>query len=208
MAQHAKTPAASAAPHNLQAPAKKPVALDYSKLTTDLPKLGKEIDAARIKVAKILDVEFQRLGLSAILAVQQHGNVHYVNALWLALPKGARHDAMTKWLLAFGGVQANPDKAKAKTMPFSYLDKAAVAMEKAAAAPWTTFAPSKPVEAFSVLAQIQKILKTVDGGKREVIGSTAGVEALREVAAMLEAEAEDVEGTVAEEAHEATATEA
>lgn len=191
MAQTATASANTATAHNLQAPAKKPLPLDYSRLTTDLPQLGKEIDAARVKVAKLLDVEFQRLALSAIYAVQQHGNVHYVNALWLALPKGARHDAMTKWLLAFGGVQANPDKAKAKTMPFAYLDKAAVAMEKAAAAPWTTFAPSKPVEAFSVLAQIQKILKTVDSGKREVIGSRAGVAALRELAAMLEADAED-----------------
>lgn len=189
MAQTAPATAkTAAAPHNLQAPAKKPAPLDYSRLTTDLPKLGKEIDAARVKVAKLLDVEFQRLGLSAIYAVQQHGNVHYVNALWLALPKGARHDAMTQWLLTFGGVQVNPNRSQAKTMPFAYLDKAAVDMEKAAASLWTTFAPSKPVEAFSVLAQIQKILKTVDGGKREVIGSSAGVEALREVAAMLEAE--------------------
>ena len=94
MAQTATASAKPAAAHNLQAPAKKPAPLNYSRLTTDLPKLGKEIDNARVKAAKLLDIEFQRLALSAIYAVQQHGNVHYVNALWLALPL---HAAPAPW---------------------------------------------------------------------------------------------------------------
>ena len=154
-------------------------ALDLSTLTTDHVRLGKEIDKARVSAAKVLDVEFQRLALSAIKAVQDHGNVFYVNEVFKALPKGARHAAMTEWLLAFGGVCPNPDKGRAKDMPFAFAKGQPVLLEKAASQPWVTFAPSKPVEAYDVMAQLQRLLKTVDAGKREVRAPEGALDALR-----------------------------
>ena len=81
------------------------------KLITDQAELAKEIKSLAGR-AKKLDRDFQVAALSAISIFNVHGNVFYINAVYNALGKGARHVAMTAWLLAFGGVQANESEGK------------------------------------------------------------------------------------------------
>lgn len=136
------------------------------KLILDLPTLGKAIKAHAGKRAK-LDEETQMLGLSAIKAVQDHGNIHYVNALYLALGKGTRHAAMTQWLLAYGGVSANTGKDKAEK-PFVFDREKDVEMDLATAEPWYEFKPSPEPDAVLdvaklVAAVIKKASKPKEG---------------------------------------------
>jgi hypothetical protein len=112
---------------------------------TDMKKLDAAIKAFGKKAAA-LDKEAQFIGLSALNAFQEHGNVFYINRLYLALGKGARHTAMTAWLLAYGGVKANTAEGKDMT-PFVKDKDAVIDMESAAQNPWYDFKPSaKPDE--------------------------------------------------------------
>lgn len=128
------------------------------ELITDLKKLDASIKAFAKKAAS-LDKEAQHLGLSAIQAFAEHGNVFYINRLYLSLGKGARHAAMTAWLLAYGGVKANTADGKDVT-PFVKDKDARVDLEGAAYNPWYDFKPSaKPDEVLDYYKLLMAVAK-------------------------------------------------
>ena len=136
------------------------------KLITDQAELAKEIKSLAGR-AKKLDRDFQVAALSAIGVFKEHGNVFYINAVYNALGKGARHVPMTAWLLAFGGVQANESEGKDVT-PFIKDKNKQVDMEAGAKIPWYDMKPSsKPDEVLDLLkltlALIKKAAKPKEG---------------------------------------------
>lgn len=136
------------------------------KLITDQAELAKEIKSLAGR-AKKLDKDFQVAALSAISVFNVHGNVFYINAVYGALGKGARHVAMTAWMLAFGGVQANEGEGKDVT-PFIKDKNKQVDMEGAGKTPWYDMKPSaKPDEVLDLLkltlALIKKAAKPKEG---------------------------------------------
>jgi hypothetical protein len=127
-------------------------------IITELSKLGEAIKAQG-KAHKRLDAQWQVLALSAVHAFAEHGNVFYVNAVYLSLGKGARHKAMTEYMLAFGGVQANTSDSK-ETMPF-IKDPAKMAdLKGAEETMWFDMASSpKPDEVLDYLALALKMVR-------------------------------------------------
>ena len=121
-------------------------------LITGAANISKEIGLIKNAGSK-LDERIQLAGLSVISHAHKHGDITVVNQLFLALPKGARGKALAEWLLAFGNVKKNTDKASAKLAPFSY-DKERTApgeeelgavMQAASDTPWYKFAPEPKV---------------------------------------------------------------
>ena len=135
-------------------------------LITDQAELAKEIKSLAGR-AKKLDRDFQVAALSAIAVFKEHGNVFYINAVYGALGKGARHVAMTAWLTAFGGVSANEAEGKDIT-PFVKDKNKQVDLEGGSKTPWYEMKPSsKPDEVLDLLkltlALIKKAAKPKEG---------------------------------------------
>lgn len=119
--------------------------------------------------AKKLDTDVQNVGLSAINHAQLHGDVTYINRLWLALGKGHRKAALTGWLLAFAPVVANAEPETKKERPFNFSREKANATDvgtmlaNAAANPWFDFKPeAAPDVEFDVRAALIRLLKSAD----------------------------------------------
>lgn len=132
--------------------------------------ITKEIGLIKTAGAK-LDERIQLAGLSVLSHAHQHGDITVVNQLFLALPKGARGKALAEWLLAFGNVQKNTDKASAKLAPFSYAkdrtakgeEELAKVMTAAADTPWYKFAPEpKVVDMFDFGAALARLMKAAE----------------------------------------------
>lgn len=133
-------------------------------LIVDLVKLGAAIKAHGVKRAKI-DDETQLLAMSAINAVNEHGNIHYVNALYLSMGKGARHAALTAWLLAFGGVSANTGKDKGEK-PFVFDKGKEVDLVGGEAEPWFEFKVSpEPDAVLDVAKLVAAVIKKASAPK-------------------------------------------
>jgi hypothetical protein len=134
------------------------------KLITDQTELAKEIKSLAGR-AKKLDSDFQHAALSAIGVFKEHGNVFYINAVYNALGKGARHVAMTAWLTEFGGVSANEAEGKDVT-PFVKDKNKQVDMDKGQATPWYTMKPSKkPDEVLDLLKLALALVKKASAPK-------------------------------------------
>jgi hypothetical protein len=164
------------------------------QLITEQSALGKAINA-NAKSAKKVDETWQVLALSAIAVFggdgteecKGTGNVFYINLVYKSLGKGARHQAMTGWLLAFGGVKANTGENKAET-PFIKDANKKVDFEKASATPWYEFAPSKkPDEVLDYFSLLMKVVKRSAKEDQTVKGG----ELRSEVAALLKKYAEE-----------------
>lgn len=114
--------------------------------------------------AKVLDKDIQSAALRAVAIAARPaqggtGNIHFVNALYGALGKGARHVAMTEWLTQYGGMEANKGANKDST-PFVLSKDKLVDLEQGAANPWYDCAPSKkPDEVLDFLALAMAMLK-------------------------------------------------
>lgn len=135
--------------------------------------ITKEIGLIKTAGAK-LDERIQTAGLSVISHAHQHGDITVVNQLFLALPKGARSKALAEWLLAFGNVQKNTDKASAKLAPFSYAkDRTAKGEEElgkvmtaATDTPWYKFAPEpKVVDMFDFGAALKALMARAEAAE-------------------------------------------
>lgn len=161
---------------------------DQALLKTAITKHGKD----RAK----LDHTTHVLAVSAISVFKEHGNVFYINHLYANMGKGARHAALTAWLLEFGGVQANTGEGKDVT-PFVKDKDKTVNIEGGIAAPWYDFKPSpKPDEVFDVLKLTLALIKKAKGAQSKA-GSTvthaAMIEKLESLAEEFET-AEEVSG--------------
>lgn len=144
--------------------------IDTKQLTADIKSIKGR--------AKTLDGDIQSAALRAIQIADKAegtGNLHFVNALYKALGKGARHQALTSWYLAFGGLKANTSASKEET-PFVHDSSKQMDLAEATANPWFDMAPSKkPDETFDVLALAMAMLK-----KKPKEGQEAAHMALRD----------------------------
>lgn len=107
-------------------------------MKTKFIEAGKTLDVAIASIktkGKALDGLIQQAAMSAAKVVLDTGNIMYVNSLYLALGKGARHVALTAWLLEFGGVSANEGEGK-DTKPFQYDKNKTVNLEGGEKTPW------------------------------------------------------------------------
>lgn len=142
----------------------------------DGDKLNAQIKSLATRAAK-LDKEFQVAVLSAVWhfgvrtngAGELIGDVGYINRTYNALGKGARHVAMTAWLLQYGGVMANTGEDK-KVAPFVKDKSKKVDLVGGVKQPWYTMKPSKkPDEVLDLLkltlAVIEKASKAQEAGK-------------------------------------------
>lgn len=128
------------------------------QLITDLTKLASAIQA-NAKAHQRVDQTWQVLAVSAIHAFAEHGNVFYINKVYAAMGKGARHAAMTAFFLAYGGVKANTGENKGETPFIKDADKKPD-LEGCEETMWYEMAPSaKPDEVVDYFALIMKALK-------------------------------------------------
>ena len=110
-------------------------------LIADLTALAAAIKANTKAHGKV-DAQWHVLACSAVNAFAEHGNVFYINQVYAALGKGARHKAMTEFFFAFGGVMANTGENKDQT-PFIKDPAKQADLATAMKTPWYTMAPSK-----------------------------------------------------------------
>ena len=128
-----------------------------TKLITDQKALGAAIVSIKTRSAK-LDSDIHVAALSSIAHFNSCGDVGFINRLFLALGKGARHVAMIEWLTQFGGVTANEGESK-DTTPFVKDKNKVVDMEGGDAMPWYDCKPSpKPDQVLDYLALLMKVV--------------------------------------------------
>lgn len=145
-------------------------------MKTNFIEAGKTLEAAIVSIknaGKKLDGNIQTAAMSAAKVVLDTGNIMYVNSLYLALGKGARHVAMTAWLTTFAGVTANDGESK-DTKPFVFDKNKTVDLESGEKTPWFDMKASpKPDDVLDVykllLATIKRATKPKEG--QEVTGS-------------------------------------
>ena len=119
---------------------------------------------------KALDGAIQDVGLSVLQHCAANGEVSLAIKLLNALPKGSRRNALVQWLVQFGPVQVELDKAKAKTHPLAHNKAGVLDVEGAAAKPWWTCKPESALTVeFDFASQRQRLLqraqKAMDAGK-------------------------------------------
>lgn len=115
---------------------------------TTASKIASAIKANTAAHAKV-DNEWHAIGMSVMAHMAEHRDVSVVNNLvipmYQGLGKGARHVAMTEWILKYLPVVANTDQATKGTHPFKFSkEKAKLQMDfdDANANPWYTMKPS------------------------------------------------------------------
>ena len=125
-------------------------------LISDLGRLDKAIRMIAKRGEKLDDM-IHVAALSAALAIEKHGNIHYVNALYKACPRGARHAALTLWLTTYASVKANTGKTKSEK-PFLFDEDGTVDLEEGAKNPWFELKPSPEPDA---VLNVRKLLEAV-----------------------------------------------
>lgn len=140
----------------------KVTAIKMPKLITD----SKAFIAACASIAKrgkLLDNDIQTAALSAINHAELHGDIGFVNRLYLSMPAGSRKAALTEWLVHHGKVQANAGENK-KEMPFLFDKQRTTDMAGGLANPWFTFKLDKaPDEVFDIVGAMHQLLKRAQG---------------------------------------------
>lgn len=163
-----------------------------TKLITagDLPKF---IDGIKTR-AKKLDGDIQVAAMSAAAHFAACGDTGFINRLYLALGKGARHVAMTAWVTSFAGVSANEGESK-DTQPFVKDANKKVDLEAGEQTPWYDMKASpKPDEVLDILkltlALIKKAAKPKEGQEVAHAAMLPELQALAEKFAPVEEVAE------------------
>jgi hypothetical protein len=136
------------------------------KLTVGAADLDKSIASIKNRGEK-LDADIQLTGLSCLHHLQLHGDIGFVNRLFLALPKGARKNAFAEWALAYGRLVINTG-AGAKDMPFLYNKDKVTNLTDANLNAWYTFKPEPSLlEAFDLQAEVAKIIKRMQSEQKK-----------------------------------------
>lgn len=147
----------------------------------------KQILAAIQHVAitgKGLDDSVQSIGLDILQHVELHGEVSLACKLLKALPKGARAKALADWFQRFGKIAVNTDKATAKQFPLVYCKEGRTDLEGAAAKPWYTCRPDRPLsEEFDFAGKMQALLRQAQAA-REAGKTVKGADILDKLLAM------------------------
>lgn len=127
-------------------------------------------------------LEGQTLGLAILAHIEQHGDTTIANRLLTGMPKGTKRNAMAEWLMAFGKLQINDDKASASTSPLKFAKDKVTNIAGAAAKPWFDFQPEKDIaEVFDIQKAVQAILQRA--GKAESVNDPALLQSLQQLAA-------------------------
>lgn len=100
----------------------------------------------------------QKLAMQALGHLAAHGDIGAVNRLYLSMPKGSKSTAMVSWLLTYGSLQANAEKASKATSPFKFDKEKVTDLEGAAKDPWYDHKPEP--DADKVL-DLQKALAAI-----------------------------------------------
>jgi hypothetical protein len=136
-------------------------------IISDLKALAAAIVSIKGRSAK-LDKDIQTAAMSAVSHFEKCGDVGYINRLYLALGKGARHAAFIEWVTQFGGVMANDGVGK-ETTPFIKDKNKVVDLEGGDALPWYECKPSpKPDEVLDYYALLLKVVTKKAKDKQEV----------------------------------------
>jgi len=131
--------------------------MSKTEIITDVAKLGKFIDGIKTRGAK-LDRDIHQAAVSAVAHFAKCGDVGYINRLYMALGKGARHVAFIEWVTQFGGVEANASESK-DTTPFIKDKNKTPDVEGGDNLPWYECKPSpKPDEVLDYYALLMKIV--------------------------------------------------
>ena len=134
-----------------------------------------EINKAIASIARSgakLDILIQDTGVSVLEHFAEHKDTGVVNRLYLALPKGARKQAMASWLLAYGALSPNVNKESKAEQPFVFdrekrTDALAAAQDK-----WYDHKPDKaPDQVFDLQKAIRQVLsKAAKGSTTACLG--------------------------------------
>lgn len=131
-------------------------------IITDKTELVKLIDSIQ-RAGKKLDADIQRAGVSALSHLKAHGDIGFVNRLYLALAKGHRKAALVSWFLSHGALLANTMEDKA-TKPFVYTKDKETNVEAAQADPWFDHKPDPaPDQVYDLAVALEKVLKACKG---------------------------------------------
>ena len=145
--------------------------------------------SANAKAHAEVDAEWHAIGLSVMAHMAEHRDVSVVNNLvipmYMGLGKGARHAAMTEWLLTFLPVVANTDQATKGTLPFVFSkDKAKIEPDFAMASekPWYSMqkspAPDQVFDLNKVVAGLFKKMTEAAAGGKLIVADHEKVKAL------------------------------
>ena len=136
------------------------------------------------KAHESVDAEWHDIGMSVMAHIWEHRDVSVCNNLvipmYKGLGKGARHTAMTAWIIKFLPVVANIDQATKNTHPFKF-DKAKAKLEPdfdaAVASPWYGMKPSPApdmvFDATQILAMAIKRMKAAAADGKGIVGDRA-----------------------------------
>lgn len=131
------------------------------------------------KAGKALDNNIQIAATSALWHLSKHGDVGFVNRLYLGVSKGVRKAALTSWMLAHGSLVANTEQSKTEK-PFNYTKDKTTNVEAAMADPWFNHKPdAAPDEVYDLQKAINVIIAKASKAKQLVHGElVASLQAL------------------------------
>ena len=123
-----------------------------------IAELNKAIASIKTHGAK-LDKMIQTTGVEVLEHFAMYKDNGVVNRLFLALPNGARKNALASWLLAYGALKPNTEKATKAEQPFVYDREKQTDPVAAAADMWYDHKPEKAVdEVFDLQKAVRAIL--------------------------------------------------
>lgn len=121
------------------------------------------------RAGKKLDGMIQVAGLSILDHIQKHGDITQFEALWAAMPQGARKNALAEWAFKFGKLSANTDANTKSEKPFLFDREKKTDLFGAEDQPWFMFKPEKPVnEEFDFAKMMAMMMAKAD--KAEAAG--------------------------------------
>lgn len=152
-------------------------AANIAKLIDSIKRSGKKLDADIHQAAVSAAAHF--LGDKATGGTNEGGDVFQLNSLFKAMPKGARHVALTAWFTTFAGVKANEEANKAET-PFVKDANKTVDVAGGMTSPWFDMKPSKkPDEVVDIYSLLMAVLKKATKEDATIEGSEL-IEPLKE----------------------------
>ena len=127
---------------------------------------AKKIEA-KILVTKRRGEQFtadvQQVGLSVINHIDLHGDITLAIALFEAMPRGARKNALIDWVCAHGKLTKNEDKETRKERPYLYDKKKVTNLDGARLVLWCDMKkPKVEVEMFDLVGELAKLLKKAE----------------------------------------------
>lgn len=105
-----------------------------------------------------LDLSIQTVGLQAMAHFKEHGDIVYLNKLYLAMPKGSRRSALAVWFMAHSKAIVSTDKLTKELAPFSVDKEKTFDLEAAEAMQWHE---AKQEPAIDEVFDVQKALASL-----------------------------------------------